>query len=410
MPRPVFRYAALLALAAEAQTLNYRGRVLDRAALQPVPGATVQAGGLTAQTDALGRFTLQGNPSALGPIIPGHPGLRREGTWLWISGREPGRFLRGNRLPGGGPRHISLTGATRSSGLSGGGTETGAATAKRAAVEVTVRKDKLLTKTLSPASAEADLGDIVLDYPPRRLGLGSPAPYGAEQFFPAEGDSASARKLLEAQWIHKLNSWRQGQGLGTTPVLWQVRPDPESAAGAYRPSLLPCCEQRNGSPGWGYDDIVTKKVFRDYQLHVEFNMMGPADGNTNTSGYCNSGLYITPSLEIQIETPKANPTDADRLHGMGTLINKRLPDRDMYPGPGKWQSYDVTWRAPRDGGPGKVTVYWNSTLVHDNQDWGSGSGTPAGLQLQNEYGSDVRYRNIWIKELDIKEPRTNFGY
>jgi hypothetical protein len=31
--------------------------------------------------------------------------------------------------------------------------------------------------------------------------------------------------------------------------------------------------------------------------------------------------------------------------------------------------------------------------------------TPQGLKLQAE-GHDVRYRNIWIKELDLKEPAT----
>ena len=41
-------------------------------------------------------------------------------------------------------------------------------------------------------------------------------------------------------------------------------------------------------------------------------------------------------------------------------------------------------------------------------DGGKGiTDTPGGLKLQAE-GHDVRYRNIWITELDLKEPDTNF--
>ena len=35
--------------------------------------------------------------------------------------------------------------------------------------------------------------------------------------------------------------------------------------------------------------------------------------------------------------------------------------------------------------------------------------SPQGIKLQSE-GHDVRYRNIWIKELQIQEAETDFGY
>lgn len=72
-----------------------------------------------------------------------------------------------------------------------------------------------------------------------------------------------------------------------------------------------------------------------------------------------------------------------------------------------------------------VTLYFNGQKAHTNQPinqvWGGpnsgidggnngGKGitdTPGGLKLQAE-GHDVRYRNIWIKELDLKEPTTDF--
>ena len=72
-----------------------------------------------------------------------------------------------------------------------------------------------------------------------------------------------------------------------------------------------------------------------------------------------------------------------------------------------------------------VTMYFNGQKVHTNfpinQVWGGansgvdggndgGKGitdTAQGLKLQAE-GHDVRYRNIWIKELDLKKPDTDF--
>ncbi|HKP95389.1 MAG TPA: family 16 glycoside hydrolase [Fibrobacteria bacterium] len=460
---PMLTLAALLALPAPgpAQTVNYRGRVVDKVGMAAVVGATVKAGSLTATTGADGRFTLQGDP---GPTAIGSQGSVRsetpvfalQGRSLRVQNRQAGQSLRlewvdGNgRQVGGSSRRletveaftvdlgsagadfagflrVTLAGETRTfrvtsvagvavGSIPGGGNESGLATsaraaAKGAAVEVSVTMAKLLPKSVTPAANDADLGDIVLDYPPRKLGLDSPPIYGADVLFPmAAGDSAATRTLFENLWVHKMNSWRTSKGMGNTPVLWKVVQEPLVAAGSpFKATLSPCCEPRNGSPNWGYDDIITKKEYGDFQLHLEFNMMGPNNGNTDASGYCNSGVYVKNGLELQIETPKNN-SNTD-LHGLATLLNIKLPDKNMYPGPGKWQSYDVTLRAPRADSPAKVTVFWNGELVHNNQSWKAAGAVPkVGFALQNELGSDVRYRNVWLKELDIKEPLTNFGY
>ena len=72
-----------------------------------------------------------------------------------------------------------------------------------------------------------------------------------------------------------------------------------------------------------------------------------------------------------------------------------------------------------------VTLYFNGIKVHGNQvinqvwggansgiDGGNDGGkgitdVPGGLKLQCE-GHDVRYRNTWIKELDLVRPSTDF--
>ena len=72
----------------------------------------------------------------------------------------------------------------------------------------------------------------------------------------------------------------------------------------------------------------------------------------------------------------------------------------------------------------RVTLYFNGKKVHENQEisqvWGGpnsgldggndgGKGitdVPGPIKLQAE-GHDVLYRNIWIKELDLKDNNTN---
>lgn len=443
-----------LALGAAGQTLNLRGRVLEKARMQPVAGATVKINGgtLSAVTGADGRFVLQGSGTGISTIgtFPRFalrdgflveesggtlPALRME--ILDLGGRSiaaAGYARAGERfaLPPVPADFLGILRVTTEGGsmqvriLSLGGNlqsgmplrpassrHRGAPVAHKgsAAPEITITMAKLLPRTLAAFADDADLGDIVLDYPARELGLGASAPYGADQLIPSEGDSASARAHIDSLWIHKMNSWRQGQGLGTTPVLWKVLPDPAAPAGGYKPSLAPCCQVRNGSPGWGYDDIITKKAYGDIQVHLEFNMMGLPDGNASAAGYCNSGVYLKGSLELQIETPKENPSAYEKLHGICTLIDIKLPDKNMYPGPGIWQSYDITLRASRADTAAKVTVYWNGEKVHDNVNWkGASNSAKVGFALQNELGSDVRYRNVWLKELEIADTRTDFGY
>ena len=166
---------------------------------------------------------------------------------------------------------------------------------------------------------------------------------------------------------------------------------------------------------YGTADIVTKKAYRDFRAHVEFLIMKPGG---------NSGVYLQNRYEIQV-------LDGDKTkHGMGAVINESDSPYDAYNGVGKWNAYDIVFRAARFK-HGKIveqpmiSMYFNGKKVHENvkisQVWGGpnsgvdggkdgGKGitdTPQGLKLQNE-GHDVRYRNIWIKELDLKEANTNF--
>ena len=64
-------------------------------------------------------------------------------------------------------------------------------------------------------------------------------------------------------------------------------------------------------------------------------------------------------------------------------------------------------------------MHWNGTLVHRDRETANEHNTgvssdsltdgPKGLKLQSE-GHDVRFRNVWIKELDLALPDTDLGY
>jgi hypothetical protein len=135
-------------------------------------------------------------------------------------------------------------------------------------------------------------------------------------------------------------------------------------------------------------------------------------------------VYLQNRYEIQV-------LDGDKTkHGMAAVINETNSPYDAYRGVGKWNAYDIVFRAARfkDGKlaeKAKVSMYFNGKKVHDNvtiqQVWGGansgvdggndeGKGitdTPQGLKLQAE-GHDVRYRNIWIQELNLDKPDTDF--
>ncbi|HKP95381.1 MAG TPA: DUF1080 domain-containing protein, partial [Fibrobacteria bacterium] len=291
--------------------------------------------------------------------------------------------------------------------------------AKVAAGNVEVSMAKLVTKTV-PYNAAADLGDIVLEYPPRKLDVGAPPIYGASVLL----DGSKGRAALQAELNSKWQDWPR---FTPSEIKFKLAKDPEFPNDTNHATVQSCCNKV-----WGYDDIQAKEVHGDAQLHVEWIAMGqydetenPDTGSSNKSpGYVNSGVYVQSRYEIQIESQgNSNPN-----HDMASLVNDYAPTTWAPNRPnGKWQAYDITFRAARYNASGsrtehaRITVWWNGTVVHDNREakapatgLGGHSGedmnaTLYGLKLQSE-GRDVRFRNVWIKHLNIATPQTNFGY
>lgn len=233
------------------------------------------------------------------------------------------------------------------------------------------------------------------------VGVGAKPLPGAEVIF--DGTKA----MLDAKWTY----WEGPRFASSLPIKWPLVNDPVDGG------LVLKTEDPAAPLGrYGSADIVTKKEYRDFRLHIEFMVMNPAG---------NSGVYLQNRYEIQIEDSVATK------HGMGAVINETHSPYFAYKGLGQWNAYDIQFRAARfkDGKlveKALVTVYFNGIKVHANHPiekvWGGANSgidggndggrgitdTPGGLKLQCE-GHDVRFRNIWIQELDLTRPTSDFG-
>lgn len=181
-------------------------------------------------------------------------------------------------------------------------------------------------------------------------------------------------------------------------------------------------KEGGGPPGWTFENgeivvkpgtgaLASKDEFGDCQLHLEFAAPNPPRGSDQGRG--NSGLLMFGKYEIQILDSYKNLTYPDgqaaAIYGQfPPLVNAARP-------PGRWQSYDVVFIAPRfkaDGSlesPARATVFHNGVLVHHDRALigpmkfrGIGeykAHGPKGPIVLQDHGDLVRFRNIWVRPL-----------
>ncbi len=159
-------------------------------------------------------------------------------------------------------------------------------------------------------------------------------------------------------------------------------------------------------------DIHTTRGFGDCQLHIEWATPTPPEGHDQERG--NSGVFLMGLYEIQVLDSYQNKTYADGM--AGAVFGQYPPIVNASRPPGEWQTYDIVFRRPRFDSagalrePAYVTVLHNGLLIQDHV---ALTGPTAfrrrppyqahadrlPLRLQ-DHGMPVRFRNIWIRDLE----------
>jgi Domain of Unknown Function (DUF1080) len=161
--------------------------------------------------------------------------------------------------------------------------------------------------------------------------------------------------------------------------------------------------------------IQTKQKFGSCQVHVEW--ASPASVQGDGQGRGNSGVFLMNNYEVQVLDSYNNPTYADGQ--AGALYGRKKPLVNASRKPGEWQTYDIIFHRPLFDEAGKLTrratftVLHNGVLVQDHTVLSGGTGWK-GPHAASEYkahpdklpfamqdhGNPVRFRNIWIRELE----------
>jgi hypothetical protein len=226
--------------------------------------------------------------------------------------------------------------------------------------------------------------------------------------------------------VHCLGLACQAAEPGTTRGIIDID-NPERPADAMQlvgPTSYELVPEEGGKSGWifsngvltaptGWDSVVTREAYRDFRMHVEFNV-NEVKGAKDREKNGNSGIYIQQRYELQILNSFGVSAADHTASDCGSLYRLKKPDRIVNKKAGEWQSFDIVFRAARFKGDKKVenariTVYQNQQLIHDDfsipRKTGAGQQEgpePLPIKLQGHY-NPVRFRNVWIQTLALDQ-------
>lgn len=157
--------------------------------------------------------------------------------------------------------------------------------------------------------------------------------------------------------------------------------------------------------------IESKQKFKSCELHVEFRTPLMASSRGQSRG--NSGVFLQGTYEVQVLDSFGLPGYYDECGALykvaAPMVNACLP-------PTEWQTYDITYHAPKFDAEGKlvqfarVTVLHNGVLIHNEQELpqrteykeaerlAAHPQEPGPIKFQG-HGNYVQYRNVWVKPL-----------
>jgi hypothetical protein len=170
----------------------------------------------------------------------------------------------------------------------------------------------------------------------------------------------------------------------------------------------------------GVGNIETKRKFRNFQLHVEFQIPETITGSSQARG--NSGVFLASTgpgddgYELQVLDSYNNKT---YVNGQaGSIYKQSPPMANPNRKPGEWQTYDIAWTAPifnSEGAlktPAYVTVFFNGVLVQNHfalmgqtlyvgrPFYKKFDSAPIKLQAHGDASQPISFRNIWIREIE----------
>ena len=159
--------------------------------------------------------------------------------------------------------------------------------------------------------------------------------------------------------------------------------------------------------------LTSKQAFGDCQIHLEFKI--PTEPSEKFTDRGNNGVGIMGLYEIQIFD--SHPMHEQKLYADGqcaSIYGQTPPAINASRKPGEWQSFDITFIAPKFEGkrlvtPAYVSVYHNGVLVHNHEEIrgptlhrGIAPYKPHAAKLPitlKGHGSKVEFRNIWVRPL-----------
>jgi hypothetical protein len=254
---------------------------------------------------------------------------------------------------------------------------------------------------------------------------------------------AKSALILAIAALSSMAAWADGRPEDTeqwTPVPVQVTPGASAAAAPSDAIVLfdghdlsEWVAAKDRSPArWKVDadgllrveksagNIETRRLFRNYQLHLEWRIPADIQGEGQARG--NSGVFLASTgpgdegYEVQILDSWNNKT---YVNGQAASIYKQsAPLVNASRPPGEWQAYDIVWTAPvfaADGSlksPASVTVLHNGVLVQNHFALAGETryiGKPVyrpyeraaiKLQAHGDPSAPISFRNIWVRELD----------
>ena len=229
------------------------------------------------------------------------------------------------------------------------------------------------------------------------LGLAPAFSFGAD----------NAQKLFDgkdlAGWRKPTGTWAAAKGVSLDPA------DPAKFVIAPGQGVAVNCASGHTV------DLITEPEFGDMEAHVEFCI----------TRHSNSGVYLMGRYEIQVYDSFG--VEKDKYPGIecGGIYPRWINEKDVEghsprvnasKPPGQWQTFDITFRAPRFDASGKkitnakiVKIAHNGKVIHENVELNgptrgaiSDEEKPTGpIRLQGDHGP-VAYRNLRVKAIELK--------